>query len=299
VIGDVARQHDVARARNRGAEKFCEQPMDQDFATRVSNLGQPPRCGAKTRAGTACDRRPVAGRKRCRLHGGLSPGAPRGSRNGNYRSGHWTAEAIAERKWLQSLGQSFAGNGTTKMTELRSFPASVSARDRVPPVRVRLLRRDAYQEQTCPPEGEAKEWQARLNDALGTLSPDFVRTSLLQLQAAARSPYGTISETAINAALAMVEAAAPRDEIEGALAVQMACCHAAAMAVLGKMDSAFGSERRIAAFGSTAARLLKVFAMQVEVLRRLRNGSQQYVRVEHVHVNEGGRAVIGNVKAHR
>ena len=31
-------------------------------------------------------------------------------------------------------------------------------------------------------------------------------------------------------------------------------------------------------------------------LRRLRNGGQQYVRVEHVHVNDGGQAVIGNVK---
>ncbi len=41
---------------------------------------------------------------------------------------------------------------------------------------------------------------------------------------------------------------------------------------------------------------MKAFAMQVEVLRRLRNGGQQFVRVEHVHVNEGGQAVIGNVK---
>ena len=36
--------------------------------------------------------------------------------------------------------------------------------------------------------------------------------------------------------------------------------------------------------------------MQVEVLRRLRHGGQQFVRVEHVHVNDGGQAVIGNVK---
>ena len=36
--------------------------------------------------------------------------------------------------------------------------------------------------------------------------------------------------------------------------------------------------------------------MQVEVLRRLRNGGQQFVHVEHVHVNDGGQAVIGNVK---
>ena len=43
----------------------------------------------------------MAGRKRCRLHGGLSPGAPRGSRNGNYRRGDWT-KAIEERRWLRS-----------------------------------------------------------------------------------------------------------------------------------------------------------------------------------------------------
>jgi hypothetical protein len=58
-----------------------------------------------------------------------------------------------------------------------------------------------------------------------TSSSDFVNASLLQLQAAARSPFGTISETHIHAALAMIEAAAPKDEIEGALAVQMACTH--------------------------------------------------------------------------
>jgi hypothetical protein len=62
------------------------------------------------------------------------------------------------------------------------------------------------------------------------------------------------------------------------------------------MDSGFGTERRIAAFGSTAARLMKTFVMQIELLRRLRNGGQQFVRVEHVHVNNGGQAVIGNVK---
>ncbi len=36
-------------------------------------------------------------------------------------------------------------------------------------------------------------------------------------------------------------------------------------------------------------------AAQVEALRRLRNGGSQTVRVEHVHVNEGGQALIGNV----
>jgi hypothetical protein len=33
---------------------------------------------------------------------------------------------------------------------------------------------------------------------------------------------------------------------------------------------------------------MRAFATQVEVLRRLRSGGQQFVRVEHVHVNDGG-----------
>jgi len=167
---------------------------------------------------------------------------------------------------------------------------------RLPPVRVKLRRPDAYVSQTYPPDGESKGWWRRLNKALGTTSSDFVNASLLQIQAAARSPFGTISEIHINAALAIIEAASPKDEIEAALAVQMACTHTAAMAVLAKLDSGFGTERRIAAIGSTAARLMRAYATQVEVLRRLRNGGQQFVRVEHVHVNEGGQAVIGNVR---
>lgn len=51
------------------------------FAARVkrANGGIHPdekwrRCGAKTRAGSACSSRPVWGRRRCRMHGGSSTG---------------------------------------------------------------------------------------------------------------------------------------------------------------------------------------------------------------------------------
>ena len=40
---------------------------------------------------------------------------------------------------------------------------------------------------------------------------------------------------------------------------------------------------------------MRTYVTQVETLRRLRHGGSQYVRVEHVHVNEGGQAIIGNV----
>jgi hypothetical protein len=174
--------------------------------------------------------------------------------------------------------------------------AIVAGQRHSPPVRIKVFGADGKVAKVHPPDGEHRNWWRRLKTALGTTSSDFVNASLFQIQAACRSPWGGISELSMNAALAMIEAAAPKDEIEAALAVQMACTHTAAMAVLAKLDVAFATEQRVAAFGSAAARLMRAYATQVEVLRRLRNGGQQFVRVEHVHVNDGGQAVIGNLK---
>jgi hypothetical protein len=90
--------------QTRGRKNLEINPMNQDH---LSRLSQAPRCGAKTRAGTPCQCPAMTGRKRCRLHGGLSPGAPRGSRNGNFKHGDWTLEAIVERKWVRNLLRSF------------------------------------------------------------------------------------------------------------------------------------------------------------------------------------------------
>jgi len=40
---------------------------------------------------------------RCRMHGGKSPGAPKGKANGNYRTGRFTNEAIQRRRTLNAL----------------------------------------------------------------------------------------------------------------------------------------------------------------------------------------------------
>jgi hypothetical protein len=73
--------------------------------------------------------------------------------------------------------------------------APVADQRRLPPVRVKLWQADAKVAKVHPPDGEHENWWYRLNTAFGTDSNDFVNSSLLQLQAAARSPFGTISET--------------------------------------------------------------------------------------------------------
>ena len=81
--------------------------MSQSVETRLANIRGAPRCGAKTRAGSPCKCPAMRARTRCCIHGGLSTGAPRGARNGNFKDGNWTAEAIEERRWLRSIVKQF------------------------------------------------------------------------------------------------------------------------------------------------------------------------------------------------
>ncbi len=77
--------------------------MNQEAVRRLAKLRNAPRCGARTRTGTPCRCPATRGRSRCRLHGGHSPGAPRGEGNGNFKNGFWTCEAVQERRWAKEM----------------------------------------------------------------------------------------------------------------------------------------------------------------------------------------------------
>ena len=49
--------------------------------------------------------------------------------------------------------------------------------------------------------------------------------------------------------------------------------------------------------GLRRVKLARTFAAQVEALKRYRSGGEQTVTVQHVHVAEGGQAIVGNVTA--
>ncbi|WP_273143999.1 HGGxSTG domain-containing protein [Oceanicaulis alexandrii] len=61
------------------------------------------RCGAKTRAGAPCRSPAVAGKTRCRMHGGAKgSGAPKGNQNA-FKNGLYTQDAIEARKAVNAL----------------------------------------------------------------------------------------------------------------------------------------------------------------------------------------------------
>jgi hypothetical protein len=177
-----------------------------------------------------------------------------------------------------------------------STQSSSGSRHRAP-VRVKLQRVNAIEATAHPPEEEREEWSERLEQALGTCSSSFVDSSLAQLIAACRLPRTGVSEIAVNAALAFIEGVKPRNEVEAALALQMAANHAGIMNVFSRFHGDYGGETSMVMCANAVGRLQRSFALQVETLRRLRTGGQQVVRVEHVHVEEGAQAVIGAVCA--
>jgi uncharacterized protein YjcR len=61
------------------------------------------RCGAKTRRGSSCQS-PAMPNGRCRMHGGKSPGAPKGNRNA-WKHGHYSAEGVRLRHYVQALAR--------------------------------------------------------------------------------------------------------------------------------------------------------------------------------------------------
>lgn len=70
--------------------------MAGDHPRNTGPMNAAPRCGARTRRGTVCASPAIAGKARCRLHGGKSPGAPRGNQNA-LKHGLYTHE-VEEKK---------------------------------------------------------------------------------------------------------------------------------------------------------------------------------------------------------
>jgi hypothetical protein len=119
-------------------------------------------------------------------------------------------------------------------------------------------------------------------------------TSLMRLAA---PPFYLEQNRRRNAAVAALVGVAPGDELEGMLAAQLVACHNASMecyrrAMIG--EQTFEGRRENLNQGS---KLSRTHATLLEALNRHRGKGAQKVTVEHVHVHEGGQAIVGNVEA--
>jgi hypothetical protein len=91
----------------------------------------------------------------------------------------------------------------------------------------------------------------------------------------------------------------PRDPLEGLLVAQMANVHNMSMRLCASGMRREQAPEAAEFYFQQAARLMRVFAIQVDTLDRHRGKapSEQRVTVEHVHVYDGGQAIVGSVTA--
>jgi len=129
--------------------------------------------------------------------------------------------------------------------------------------------------------------------AVGSTDRYFLE-GLLQQLVSVGSPGSSPDEAGTNFALAIVKGIEPRDQIEAMLAAQMGAVHNATMTFAGRLAHVETIQQQDSA-QNAFNKLARTFAAQVEALKRYRSSGEQKVTVQHVHVAEGGQAIVGNV----
>ena len=156
--------------------------------------------------------------------------------------------------------------------------------------------------EVVPEGGEVK--QALIRDTLDSatqcaLDASVARTDLLL------SPASDITALAIDAA----DSISASNSLEKMLAHQVALVHQAGFEIMAKAsqilqqvcDAGYGIERQrfasveAARLFNTGTRMFQTYQQAMLTFQRIRTGGAQTVTVQHVHVSDGGQALIGNL----
>jgi hypothetical protein len=110
-----------------------------------------------------------------------------------------------------------------------------------------------------------------------------------------KSSNPEVAENQLNAVVAGLYFISPKDELEGMLAAQLMASHNAAMKCYRRAmiegQTFVGRSESL----TQANKLSRTYAGLLDALNRHRGKGQQKVTVEHVHVYDGGQAIVGAV----
>ena len=130
----------------------------------------------------------------------------------------------------------------------------------------------------------------RLYEALGSKSHQFTHDVLNRLPRAVTLTGEDARDSAtISAALAFIGSVESQNVLETTMALQMVAANEAALLCFERSRTAQYMEQA-AAYSNMANKAMRSFALHAEAIAKLRRGGEQVVK--HVHVNEGGQAVI-------
>jgi hypothetical protein len=149
-------------------------------------------------------------------------------------------------------------------------------------------------------DGDAKGFQRRLSQALGSTSSAFTEDVVKQL---AKAPSGTPDfEIArrVNVGLAFIASQHSKDELETTILLQFWLTNRAMLRHVASVESATVVDH-LNVHGGISAKLGNLGVRYLEAFAKLRGGGKQEVVVTHVHqhvyVADGGQAVVGGVQS--
>ena len=150
--------------------------------------------------------------------------------------------------------------------------------------------------ETAP--GTKSKLTARAEEALcavtGTSGKALAGRILAQLQSLQIGELGL--ERGLCLAIDQLAQLRPTNAVESLLVVQMFGTHEAAILFLRNATAKEQSPEARHANLSRSTKLMALFLQQLEAFQKLKGkATQQKVTVEHVHVHEGGRAIVGAV----
>lgn len=144
-------------------------------------------------------------------------------------------------------------------------------------------------------EQDPDKFWPQMMETVGSPDIDFFKTIMSQVSSTL--PNGD-SEEVSNFITGLMHGLRPRDETEGVLIAQMAGTH---NLIMEYMRRAMIPEQYLEAaddYTNRAYKFMNIFLKQIETLQKYRGkAAQQKVIVEHVHIHEGGQAVVGHIES--
>jgi hypothetical protein len=133
-------------------------------------------------------------------------------------------------------------------------------------------------------------------DTLGVADREAMHGIIRQLVKASVSGESP-DEVNLAFMISMVKSIKPRDSIEAMLVAQMVSVHVMAMRCAHHLANADDLAQHDSA-ARALGRLARTFPAQIEALNRYRSHGEPAITVQNVKVEDGGKAIVGNVTQH-
>jgi len=117
---------------------------------------------------------------------------------------------------------------------------------------------------------------------------------IMLIQVIQAMPARYTKDDAGNFVIAMLQDIKPQDGLEAMLVTQMLATHSLSLEMMYRASLPKQTDEGVRVNINRATKLQRTFAQQLESLQKKRNKGQ-VIQVQHVNVEPGGQAVVGNV----